>query len=162
MFTTRRLRWRFVDRSTRPHNHEHPPWPSWFNHDESAPEGDHLLNHLKNPWLSWCNHDDSAPVGDHLESPEEWEPLEPTQSCPAPPKKWVIHLFPKPHSLRQGNTYPGSLRFRLLDTNGIMIELTCKGSLKRNPCGTDPPDSKNKTSLATLMQSRWFCTKILN
>ena len=122
----RSLRWRFVDRSTRPHNQEHPPWTSWFNHDEPAPEGGHLLNHLKNPWLSWCNHDNSAPVGDHLKSPEECEPLEQTESCPDPPKKRVMHLFPKPHSLRQGNTYTGSLRFRLLDTNGIMIELPYK------------------------------------
>ena len=59
---------------------------------------------------------------------------------------------PQAPQSKKGNTYTGSLRFRLLDTNGRMIELTYKGSPNRNLCGTDPPDPKDKTSLATLMQ----------
>ena len=62
---------------------------------------------------------------------------------------------PQAPQSKKGNTYTGSLRFRLLDTNGRMIELTYKGIHEKEPLWkTDPPDPKNKISLATLMQSR--------
>ena len=83
----------------------------------------------------------------HLRNESHWNKHKAVQILPRNENGPV----PQAPQSKKGNTYTGSLRFRLLDTNGIMIELTSKGSLKRNLCGIDPPDSKDKTSLATLM-----------